>query len=109
MSRAQLYLICYDIADPQRLARVARYLERRACRVQYSVFAAQTRPERLARWLEELKVLIEPRVDDIRAYPLPAAADVALLGGQLFPDDILLIRDGHNLLRLSPTAWRQRH
>ena len=35
----RLYLICYDIAeDPKRLARVARYLQKYAFRVQYSVF-----------------------------------------------------------------------
>ncbi|MBK8510477.1 MAG: CRISPR-associated endonuclease Cas2 [Candidatus Competibacteraceae bacterium] len=35
----RLYLICYDIAeDPKRLSWVARYLEKVAFRVQYSVF-----------------------------------------------------------------------
>jgi CRISPR/Cas system-associated endoribonuclease Cas2 len=31
------YVIAYDIADPRRLGRVARYMERRAVRVQKSV------------------------------------------------------------------------
>ncbi|MEZ5581402.1 MAG: CRISPR-associated endonuclease Cas2 [Candidatus Competibacteraceae bacterium] len=40
--RRHLYLICYDIAeDPKRLNRVARYLNRFAYRVQYSVFVGQ--------------------------------------------------------------------
>lgn len=100
MSRERLYLICYDIADPRRLNRVARRLQRVACRVQYSVFAGQFSAPRLARLLDELADLIDPREDDIRCYPLPSEGDVAMLGRQMFPDDVLLIRNGHNLLRL---------
>jgi len=102
----RLYLICYDIADPRRLSRVARHLEKHACRVQYSVFAAQTGAARLACLLAELAALIEPGEDDIRAYPLPHQADVDLLGRQIFPDDVLLIRNGHNVLRLGSPVGR---
>lgn len=100
MSRERLYLISYDIADPQRLARVARQLQKHACRVQYSVFAGQFTANRLVHLLDQLTDLIEPDEDDIRCYPLPTEGDVALLGRQLFPDDVLLIRNGRNMLRL---------
>ena len=99
-TRERLYLISYDICDPRRLNRVAKFLEKHACRVQYSVFAAQITPARLSLLLDELAELIEPSEDDIRAYPLPHEADVYLLGTQIFPDDILLIRNGYNVLRL---------
>jgi CRISPR-associated protein Cas2 len=103
--RRHLYLICYDIAeDPKRLCRVARYLDRFAYRVQYSVFVGQFHEQALAALLRGLNRLIEPRLDDVRCYPLPAAADVVLLGRQLFPEDILLIRDGRNVLRLGAAA-----
>ena len=107
MNRDRLYLICYDIADPQRLNRVARFLSRRACRVQYSVFAAQLTTARLDSLLHEVTALIKPNEDDIRAYPLPKAGDVALLGTQLFPDDVLLIRNGHNVLHLGARTKMQ--
>lgn len=96
----RLYLVCYDITDPKRLNRVARYLQKYACRVQYSVFATQIRTLRLDEVLEGLDHIIEPKLDDIRAYPLPPAGDVAILGTQLFPEDVLLLRHGRNLFRL---------
>lgn len=99
--RRHLYLICYDIAeDPKRLNKVARYMERFAHRVQYSVFVGQFNERSLAAVLRGLNRIIEPSLDDVRCYPLPATADVVLLGRQLFPEDILLIRDGRNVLRL---------
>lgn len=100
MSRERLYLISYDIADPQRLARVARRLQKHACRVQYSVFAGQFTSRQLEYLLDELTDLIEPVEDDIRCYPLPIEGDVALLGRQLFANDVLLIRNGRNVLQL---------
>lgn len=97
----RLYLICYDIAeDPKRLGRVARYLEKFAFRVQYSVFVGSFFEQSLAGVLRGLERIIDPRKDDVRCYPLPEQAEVVLLGPQMFPDDILLIRDGRNLLRL---------
>lgn len=98
--RERLYLICYDICEPRRLSRVARFLEKHACRVQYSVFAIQITPVRLTLLMKELSRLIDPTEDDVRAYPLPHEAHVDLLGTQMFPDDILLIRNGRNMLRL---------
>ena len=99
--RERLFLICYDITDPHRLNRIARFLGQHACRVQYSVFAGQLSRARLEVLLEELRDLMDCRTDDIRAYPLPRQAYVALLGTQLFPADVLLIRNGRNLLRLN--------
>ena len=97
----RLYLICYDIAeDPKRLNRVARYLSKFAFRVQYSVFVGSFFEHSLEGVLRGLERIIDPRKDDVRCYPLPERAEVVLLGPQMFPDDILLIRDGRNVLRL---------
>jgi len=107
----RLWLICYDISvieDPKRLNRVARYLQKVACRVQYSVFVGQFTNRGLDAVLQELSAIIDPKMDDVRCYPLPEQADVVLMGQQLFPDDILLIRDGYNLLRLGEAAVRDR-
>lgn len=103
----RLYLICYDIAeDPRRLARVARYLGKFAFRVQYSVFVGSFFEHSLEGVLRGLGEIIDPRKDDVRCYPLPEQAEVVLLGPQLFPEDILLIRDGRNVLRLGADASR---
>jgi len=103
----RLYLICYDIAeDPKRLRRVARYLGKFAWRVQYSVFVGSFFEHSLEGVLRGLEAIIDPRKDDVRCYPLPERAEVVLMGPQIFPDDILLIRDGHNVLRLGADAPR---
>ena len=104
----RLYLICYDISeDPKRLARVARYLGKFAWRVQYSVFVGSFFEHSLEGVLRGLSEIIDPRKDDVRCYPLPEQAKVVLLGPQLFPEDILLIRDGKNVLRLGAAPAAQ--
>lgn len=99
--KSALYLIAYDITEPGRLARIARYLTRCAVRVQYSVFAAEFDRATLARVTTDLADLIDPLSDDVRIYPLPRTGQVALLGRQIFPEDIMLLHDGYNLLQLS--------
>ena len=104
----RLYLICYDIAeDPKRLSRVARYLGKFAWRVQYSVFVGSFFEHSLEGVLRGLEAIIDPRKDDVRCYPLPEKAEVVLMGPQIFPDDILLIRDGRNVLRLGAAPAAQ--
>ncbi len=74
------YLICYDIADEKRLARVFRFLKGKATHVQYSVFFCRmTRPE-VQRMKEELSARIDESEDDVRIYPLPGEYLVKVLG-----------------------------
>ena len=94
------YLIAYDIAEPRRLGRVARYLCQHAYRVQYSVFVALLSKSRLNDILHELEDIIDPREDDIRVYPLPATGDVILLGQQFFATNTLLMPNRHSRLEL---------
>ena len=98
--REHLYLLAYDIADPRRLGRVARFMNQRACRVQYSVFATRLSKSGLSEILEELKEIIDLRQDDIRAYPLPETGEVSLLGQQFFATNTLLVQNGHCRLEL---------
>lgn len=65
------YLIGYDIAHPRRLRRVARALERRAVRVQYSVFLFRGDEAGLAALLNELEPLIRLKEDVIQAWQVP--------------------------------------
>lgn len=56
--------------------------------------------------LRGLEQIIDPRKDDVHCYPLPDKAEVILMGQQMFPDNILLIRDGRNVLRLGVNTPR---
>ena len=98
--KRRLYLICYDITDKNRLGKVGRFMVKHAIRVQYSVFAAELTAVELQMILAGLEGIIDRNTDDVRAYPLPRQGEVALKGKQMFPEDVLLIQDGHNLLRL---------
>ncbi len=106
--KRRLYLICYDISeDPKRLTRVARYLGKYAFRVQYSVFIGAFFEHSLEGVLRGLEDIIDPHKDDVRCYPLPEQVDdVVLLGKQIFPEDILLIQNGRNILRLGERTPR---
>lgn len=64
------WAVCYDVADPKRLRRVAKVMEGHGERVQYSVFECSLD----AAMLEELRRLvraeIDPAEDSVRWYPL---------------------------------------
>ncbi len=92
------YLIAYDIRNPKRLVRVHRYLRRQGMPVQYSVFTTQLTQRKLARVTAGLETIIDSRADDVRIYPLPTRLEAHLLGRQLFPDDVLLLDGGINLI-----------
>lgn len=95
-SRAGLYLISYDIANPKRLSRTHRLLKKQGLPVQYSVFTVVMKRPRLLRLLSCLERLIDAREDDIRCYRLPEQGEVKTLGVQLFPEDVLLFTGGVN-------------
>jgi len=64
------YLICYDICNHRRLARVAKVLERYGIRVQYSFFNVDTNDEMLDTLLKSLLNLIDEKEDKIYVYPI---------------------------------------
>jgi CRISPR-associated protein Cas2 len=99
LNQAQTYLVCYDIADPKRLGRVHRFLREQGVPVQYSVFTAQLTAKELGRIVDGLAERIDERADDVRIYPLPSRPETASLGLQYFPDGVLLIEKGKDLLR----------
>ena len=79
-SRRTSWLICYDIVDPRRLQRVHRTACRHATPLQYSVFhAIATRNEALTA-LRDIESHIDPRHDDVRAYPLLTATRPVIIG-----------------------------
>ena len=98
INQARLYLVSYDIADPRRLVRVHRYLRKDGLPLQYSVFTMRLTARRQALLMLELAELIEPAEDDVRIYPLPEKGERVQLGQQMFPEDVLVISAGGNLM-----------
>lgn len=64
------YLIAYDIADPKRLQRVARILERFAIRTQKSVFLFHGTEREVQRLLNKAAQKMNLREDIIQAWSL---------------------------------------
>lgn len=87
------WLVCYDIRDPKRLQRLHRYLCHHAAPVQYSVFIGRYAPAEL-RWLcKGIERIIEPRVDDVRCYPLPDEPCLTQVGTSRSPDGWSLLAE----------------
>ena len=84
------WLICYDVADVDRLRRVHKEVRRYATPLQRSVFWTHaTRPE-VVRRMGLLTPLIDPRQDDLRAYPLLTASPPIVYGRPLLARGIWL-------------------
>ncbi|HQJ72871.1 MAG TPA: CRISPR-associated endonuclease Cas2 [Spirochaetota bacterium] len=66
------YLVCYDIADPRRLRKTAKTLEKSGIRVQYSFFELDVSADRLETLLGDLKKVIKPSEDKLFVYPICA-------------------------------------
>ena len=64
------YLVCYDIAHPRRLRRVARILERHALRCQKSVFLFRGTAQELDQVLALTAEEIDPHADLVQAWRL---------------------------------------
>lgn len=84
------WLIAYDIRCNRRLRRVHQYVSKRAIQVQYSVYGLEADDRRIRDILDDLQILIDSDVDDVRIYHLPESCPVWLLGSQEFPEGISL-------------------
>ena len=71
MKRAKNYLICYDISDEKRLAKLAKYIEKVAFRIQYSIYYLPAPNQKeLQEIQEKIKELIDQKEDDVRIYTI---------------------------------------
>lgn len=82
------FIVCYDIGDPKRLARLHRFLKKHTVPLQYSVFLFIGDDRQLDRLLATAKTRIDPKADDLRAYPLPSRGLKARLGKPALPEGI---------------------
>src|SRR5687768_7387909 len=79
------YLIASDIADPARLRRVARWLEKNACRCQKSVFLYRGRLAEVVQLLDEVQRLIDSQADVVQAWPISEVSATGLVRGTPLP------------------------
>ena len=90
-NRKTSWLICYDIADPRRLQRVHKIIKEFALPFQYSVFRKNTTRREVVKLLTELERIIDPRRDDLRAYPLRPADWHLDAGKKMLPEGVWFI------------------
>lgn len=64
------YLLCYDIAHPRRLRRVAQLMLAHGHRVQKSVFECELEERQLTGLLDQAQKLLDVRHDSLRVYRL---------------------------------------
>lgn len=83
----QHYLLYYDIADKQRLAKVQRAVCQHMVQVQYSLYYAETMPDTMSYLAEKLRHIIDPRHDDIRIYMVePLTNAIYIKGSKSTPE-----------------------
>ena len=96
--------MAYDIREPRRLRRVHRCLRKLGLPAQYSAFTVEADDTQITAHLDRLERLIDCRVDDLRAYHLPARCPVWRLGRQGWPDGLILAPQQAARLVLSPES-----
>ncbi len=92
-SRVRNYLICYDIADPKRLAWVYRQVSAEALQIQYSVYLHHGSEAKLEKLKRILAKGIDEKRDDVRIYTLPSHLDIHLGGKKSIDEGIFLFGD----------------
>ena len=85
------YLICYDIANPKRLAKVHRCTVKQAAFIQYSVYYFEGSKAELQTVLAELENIINKKQDDIRVYGITSLNNAITLGRTWVPEDVYLL------------------
>ena len=87
------WLICYDIANERRLRRVHRIAVRYAIPYQYSIFFKNAPRSKIVELLDKLEGAIDPRHDDVRAYPLLTSTPHRRYGRGHLPDGVIIVDD----------------
>ena len=88
-SRKNPWLICYDIADPDRLRDVHKAVSQYALPFQYSIYRTEATRRDIVSCLDDVVDLIDPRRDDVRAYPLLTTARHTIYGRSRLAEGVL--------------------
>jgi CRISPR-associated protein Cas2 len=71
MIRKKDFLICYDISDKKRLAKISKIIEKEALRIQRSVyFYPQASKIELDNLIERVLKVLDKNRDDLRIYTI---------------------------------------
>lgn len=98
------HLIAYDIADPRRLQKVARFMEKRATRIQKSVFWFDGGPDKVAGLLRDVAALLQLDQDVVQAWQLAVqeTIDGQASGAPLNVRPAAVVLHGPNALFIDP-------
>lgn len=83
------WIVCYDMADRKRLARIFKLLKSHGIPLQRSVFLIHTSSVGMEKLEIQINSLINPKEDDVRAYRLPQSGQKFVLGRPLILQDML--------------------
>jgi CRISPR-associated protein Cas2 len=81
-SHTQRWLIAHDIADPKRLQKVWRFMQKEGVRLQYSVYLFSGSREQLDQVLDKLNKIVNNKEDDVRIYAITENTRIWGLGIQ---------------------------
>ncbi len=84
------WLVCYDIADPDRLRKVWKSVSRWATPFQYSVWKYSATRKQLNAQLSDINEIIDARDDDVRAYALLIGGRHAVYGDGRLPEGVMV-------------------
>lgn len=84
------WIVAYDIAHRRRWAPIYKLLKKHGIPLQYSVFVVEASAVQINSLMEQLKKLINPRQDDIRAYRMQESAVLHTLGAVILPEGVWL-------------------
>lgn len=84
------WIVTYDIAHPRRGQRMLKLLKKHGVPLQYSVFIVDASATAMHALMHEIRRLIRPSDDDVRAYRLPMGIEHYSLGGTRLPDGTLV-------------------
>ena len=83
------WIVCYDMAERRRLARVFKLLKGHGIPLQRSVFLVHASALSMAQLRTQLASLLDAKEDDVRAYRLPEGGYRMVLGQPLIPQGML--------------------
>ena len=81
-------IVAYDIADPQRLAKIARLMLDYGKRVQKSIFEASVNPFIFQQMKANMEAIIKEDEDGVKYFPLcpKCAGTVEIIGKGIYTD-----------------------
>ena len=83
------FVIGYDICNVRRLQQLHRLVLRHAAPIEHSIFLLDGDMFAARRCMDALLRLIDPRVDDLRCYPLPVRGVQGHIGLLTLPTGVI--------------------